>query len=90
MLALPAELTLRGATTTLRALEPAIAAEPGPVITVDAAALTQIDSSALAVLLQCRRLAEARQVGFEVVNVPGRLAELALLYGVHDLLGIKG
>lgn len=89
MLALPAELTLKGATATLRALEPAIAANPGPTITLDASALKQIDSSALAVLLQCRRLAEARQFGFEVVNVPCRLTELAQLYGLQDLLDLK-
>ena len=89
MLALPAELTLKGATATLRTLEPAIAAEPGPVITLDASALKQIDSSALAVLLQCRRQAEARQASFQVINAPCRLTELAQLYGLQDLLELK-
>jgi len=89
MLALPAQLTLRDAKVTLAALAPAIAAAPAGTIVIDASALTQIDSSALAVLLECRRMAEARQSKFEVHRAPPRLAELARLYGLQDVLSLQ-
>ena len=85
-LTLPAALTLRDARSALATLEPAIAQADEATITVDAAALSQIDSASLAVLLQCRRLAEERQRGFEVLNAPARLVDLARLYGVAELL----
>ncbi|MBK7613360.1 MAG: STAS domain-containing protein [Burkholderiales bacterium] len=91
MLALPAQLTLRDAKVTLATLASAIAAAPaGSTISVDASALTYIDSSALAVLLECRRQSEARRCPFEVHHVPLRLAELARLYGVQDVLALQG
>lgn len=86
ILTLPAALTLRDARSALASLGPAIAEADEATITVDAAALTQIDSASLAVLLQCRRLAEERQRGFEVRNAPEKLVELAKLYGVAELL----
>jgi phospholipid transport system transporter-binding protein len=86
ILTLPAALTLRDARVALATLEPAIAQTDEATITVDAGALSQIDSASLAVLLQCRRLAEERQRGFEVLNAPARLVELARLYGVAELL----
>ena len=88
MLTLPAALTLRDARSALATLGPAIAEASEETIEVDAAALTQIDSASLAVLLQCRRLAEARQRGFEVRNAPQKLIDLARLYGVAELLGM--
>lgn len=89
MLALPAQLTLRDAKVTLATLVPAIASAPAGTVVVDASALTHIDSSALAVLLECRRQAEARQCKFEVHRAPPRLAEMARLYGVQDVLGLQ-
>ena len=89
-IALPAQLTLREAGGAMRALQPAIAQAEETIITLDAAALAQIDSAVLAVLLACRRQAVARQRGFEVVHAPPRLVELAQLYGVQDLLGLSG
>ena len=90
MLALPAQLTLHTAQAVLDSLSPAIAAETAEVITIDAQALTQIDSSTLAVLLECRRLAQARQRGFAVHQAPARLVQLAKLYGVQELLAMAG
>lgn len=87
-LRLPAALTLREARAALATLAEAIASAPGPTIAIDASALMQIDSASLAVLLECRRLAQARQRGFEVHHPPGRLVDLARLYGVADLLGL--
>lgn len=89
-LTLPAALTLRDARTALASLGPAIEASSDSAIVIDAGALAQIDSASLAVLLQCRRLAEGRQRGFEVRNTPPKLVELAKLYGVAELLGISG
>jgi len=54
--------------------------------TVDASALTEFDSSALAVLLACRREALALGHSFEVRRMPPKLLELAGLYGVMPLL----
>ena len=89
MIALPAQLTLKDAKAALSDLAPAIAQATDATITIDAAALVQIDSAVLAVLLECRRQAEARQLGFEVVHAPRRLAELARLYGVQELLSLQ-
>ncbi|MEP6826005.1 MAG: STAS domain-containing protein, partial [Ramlibacter sp.] len=52
----------------------------------DASALTRFDSSALAVLLECRREALARGKSFSVSGLPARLRDLANLYGVAELL----
>jgi phospholipid transport system transporter-binding protein len=87
MLVLPAQLTLREARQTLAALSDALAAEQD-VAVIDASPLTQIDSSALAVLLELKRQATARSLRFEVRGAPARLQDLARLYGVQDLLAI--
>lgn len=88
MLALPAQLTLRDARATLAVLAQAIGSAPPGPLRLDASALTQIDSSALAVLLECRRLAIQRQCELQVDHAPVRLRELAHLYGVQDLLAL--
>lgn len=53
---------------------------------VDASALQVFDSSALAVLLECRRSALAAHQPFAVHGLPPALAGLAALYGVSELL----
>ena len=59
MLVLPAELTHRQARAALQALHQGVLAlPPGARAVVDARALTQFDTSALAVLLECRRTAK--------------------------------
>jgi phospholipid transport system transporter-binding protein len=90
MLSLPPNLTLREARAALIALEPGIASTDTPLVTIDASALQRIDSAVLAVLLECRRMAEARQKQIKVVNPPSRLSELAKLYGVVELLSMDG
>ena len=57
----------------------------GPVI-VEATSLQHLDSSALAVLLEIERLAIAWGRSFVVRGVPAKLAALAKLYGVEQLL----
>jgi len=57
-----------------------------PEVVADASALRQFDSSALALLLECRRHAHAAGKGFSVLSAPRRLRELAVLYGVAELI----
>ncbi|MEK8087081.1 STAS domain-containing protein [Aquabacterium sp. A3] len=60
--------------------------QAGVMLTVDGSALTQFDSSALAVLLECQRMARNRGRAFAVQSLPPRLRELARLYGVEQFL----
>jgi phospholipid transport system transporter-binding protein len=86
--ALPASLTLRDAQPTLDALRDAFTAADGEVWYIDAGAVVQLDSSALAVLLECARIAVAGGRRLEILHIPPRLADLARLYGVDELLHI--
>lgn len=85
-LALPALLTHDQATACSRKLGSDIRAAKGEAVFVDAVALEKFDSSALAVLLQCRRDAAASGKSFEATGLPNSLRELANLYGVSELL----
>jgi phospholipid transport system transporter-binding protein len=87
MLTLPATIGLTDAKAVMRPLADAISREPADRLTVDAAGLRQFDSSALAVLLECRRLAEKSGRSFQLSGAPPRLSQLARLYGVAELLG---
>jgi phospholipid transport system transporter-binding protein len=92
MLLLPAVITHAEVPHVLslfkQTLEQAAAGKPGEVVmlTVDGSALQQFDSSALAVLLECQRMARARGRAFSVQSLPTKLTELAGLYGVDGLL----
>ena len=86
MLLLPATLTANEARTTLRMLTQALKSEPESGVEIDASALQQFDSSALAVLLECQRQAQAWGRAFSVRQAPKKLAALAKLYGVDGLL----
>jgi phospholipid transport system transporter-binding protein len=57
-----------------------------PLVRVDAAALQRFDSSALAVLLEFRRECLAQGKTLALQGLSGRLADLAVLYGVAELL----
>jgi len=87
MLLLPATLTSREARVTLRMLQQVLQSEgsEGPVV-VEAAPLQQLDTAALAVLLEIQRLAAAWGRSFAVRGAPAKLAALARLYGVDVLL----
>lgn len=85
-LALPAELTHAQARPCVeRLLQQASALKTGEVV-IEAGALAHFDSSALSVLLECRRRLLARSVTLRVRGLPPRLRTLAALYGVADLL----
>ena len=55
-------------------------------VVADASALRIFDSSALAILLACRREALAAGKTFSVQTLPPRLRQLATLYGVAELI----
>ncbi len=85
VLTLPAVLTHAVASGLAVAMARDISGQQGEVV-VDASALDQFDSSALAVLLECRRLALAAGKGFSVWAAPARLLQLAGVYGVRQLI----
>jgi len=83
--ALPTELTHAQANACVRAFS-AHVREKGQAWAVDASALMNFDSSALAVLMDCRRQALQSGQRLRVVGMPPRLVALARLYGVLELL----
>lgn len=89
MLMLPEKLTLSEATDTLRMLEQTLQHEGKEPLEVDASGVTDFDSAALAVLLECRRLAQAWERPFIVRGAPGPMRALATLYGVAELLALE-
>ena len=86
MLVLPTKLTHDEAPACMRMLQQGLAGQSGSAAVVDASALVRFDSSALAVLLECRREAAAHGRDFAVKGLSPRLRELATLYGVAGLL----
>jgi phospholipid transport system transporter-binding protein len=55
-------------------------------LTIDFSAITGVDSSAVALLLEWRRQAQARGKHLAFVNLPPNLLALAQLYGVAELI----
>lgn len=86
MLVLPDQLTHAQARACLDMLQDAARAETGARVLVDASLLQRFDSSALAVLLALRRACQRLGKPLLVTGMPGKLAELAELYGVGELL----
>ncbi len=86
MLVLPAELTHRQATACLGMLMQGLKVHRESALVVDAHALAVFDTSALAVLLECRREALSEGKTFAVQGLPKALMGMAGLYGVDGLL----
>jgi phospholipid transport system transporter-binding protein len=86
MLVLPSKLTHDEAPACMRMLQQGLAGQSDSSTVVDASALSHFDSSALAVLLECRRESSALGRGFAVKGLSPQLRELAGLYGVAGLL----
>jgi phospholipid transport system transporter-binding protein len=86
VLVLPAELTHAQAPACCRMLAQALRSDPAPQAVADASSLVRFDSSALAVLLECRREALALGKTFTLSQPHPRLRALATLYGVSELL----
>jgi phospholipid transport system transporter-binding protein len=85
-LALPSLLTHDQAAACAQTLAAGIRAEVSGKVVVDASALEKFDSSALAVLLECRRAAMSAGKSITILNLPAKLRELAGLYGIQSLL----
>lgn len=90
MLVLPAELMHEHATACARMLVQSLRAQADTAVVADVSALQRFDSSALAVLLECRREALAAGKTFAVKGLPDKLAGLSRLYGVDALLPAAG
>ncbi len=56
------------------------------VDTLDCSAIANVDSSALGLILACKREAAAQQKSLKVTGLPPSLLSLASLYGVADQL----
>jgi len=84
---LPAQLTHAQAATVAQQL--CSLARTQPLLRVDASALQQFDSSALAVLLTGLREAAKQQNALIVSGLPDKALALARVYGVQDLLELQ-
>lgn len=58
-----------------------------PEVTVDLSGVTEVDSSALSLLLEWRREAARNRRAIHFRNLPANLKSLAGLYGVTELIG---
>ncbi|MEY4121704.1 MAG: hypothetical protein RLZZ457_542 [Pseudomonadota bacterium] len=87
-LALPATLLQAQAQSVSDGLVAALLTQmaQGGEAVLDATALTQFDSSALAVVLACRRAVLAQGGQLRVTGLPERAQALAKVYGVSELL----
>jgi phospholipid transport system transporter-binding protein len=86
VLALPQELTQSQAMVCLASLLKGMGEQPGLEVVLDATPLTRFDSAALAVLLDLRRQAVTLGKQLTIRGLPGRLSDLAALYGITELL----
>ncbi len=86
MLSLPVELTHGQAKACLAQLIAGLDAEAASPVVVNATALGRFDSSALAVLLELRRVCMRSGKAFVVRGLPPHLSDLATLYGIEGLL----
>ena len=91
MYVLPNTLTLAQANAAVQSIEQVLAqggVEKGALV-VDASALRSFDTSAIAVLLEARRLAQAAGRALLVRGAPPAMVELSGLYGVQALIGYE-
>lgn len=61
----------------------------GGEVTIDLGGVTDVDSSAVSLLLQWMRTAQARGRQLRYVNLNSNVKSLAVLYGVIDLLPLQ-
>lgn len=87
MLALPQSVRLGNAEQVLSLLTQGLQSSPAQArLQLDASALHDFDSAALAVLLACQRRAIATGRAVALVGAPAKLEELARVYGLTALL----
>ena len=89
MFALPSRMTLVEASALVLQVREVLDREQDGPFVVRAGALEHFDSSALALLLECRRESLRRKRLLVVKDMPAKLIALAELYGVRDLLGLN-
>jgi phospholipid transport system transporter-binding protein len=85
VLSLPVELTHDHAKACLAQLIAGVDGQ-GASVVVDAKALERFDSSALAVLLELRRVSLRAGKSLVIQGSPKHLTDLATLYGIEGLL----
>jgi phospholipid transport system transporter-binding protein len=85
VLTLPAVVEHDQALAVANGLIAQVSSQPASVV-LDASALMQFDSSALAVILACRRESLAAGKTFSIQGLPAKLGQLAGLYGVAELI----
>jgi phospholipid transport system transporter-binding protein len=87
-IALPALVTQAQAQSVADSLVASLMAELAKdgQTTLDASALAKFDSSALAVILACRRAVLAQGAHLRIKGLPERAQALAKVYGLSDLL----
>lgn len=59
-----------------------------PALTVDLAGVTEVDSTAVSLLLEWRRAAQRDKRTIDFINTPANLKSLIQLYGVTELLAV--
>ena len=84
-MALPATLTHAQAAAVAQQLQKNLLSAK-PTCVLDASALQQFDSSALAVLLAVCRTAAQQSLALQIIGLPKRAVQLATLYGVSEIL----
>ena len=85
---LPERLTLEQAVSVLAQLRAALQEQAGSAAVLDASALRECDSSAVAVLLELRRDLQQRGKTLQLSQSPQRLRDLVALYGMQELLPV--
>ena len=85
---LPAVAGLEQAPALLLEIDAAVAAAEG-ALQLDASALSEFDTSAIALLLHAQRAARARGLALQVQGAPAKLRQMAQLYGVAELLPLE-
>jgi phospholipid transport system transporter-binding protein len=88
VISLPAELDGDKAAAFLPALRSQLEGQSSGEWVLDAQGVQRFDSATLALLLECRRLAQARSQAFAVQGLPSGLQSMARVYGVDALLGL--
>lgn len=83
---LPAQLTLAQARALQSEIDAAVAVAAADGLCLDASALAEFDTSAIALLLHAQRAVRARALPLQVLSAPLKLQQLARLYGVAALL----
>ena len=80
-------MTFANARGALAQLESALAdGESSAAVTIDCAALTEFDSTAVATILALQRRCSLANKTLRCVNLPANLRKLAALYGVDSLI----